>query len=292
MRPIRGPKTTIITVTSAALLMAAVPQAIASAHNTSQAAVKPCRAVVLTGHRGRVVKYDENTVHAFVDAAKHHADSIEGDISLTKPFGGQRPRFMLMHDQKVNRTTNGTGYIRDMTWKQVRALRTQDDIASTKDGDKVPFVGEILDAVKHRGVGLRLEIKHSPYWNDAVWNELIQLFKHKGMVRRTLLYTFSSGYLHRIKDAAQRAGVHIRTAWKAHEPVTVAKVKKTSANGVVPRPGDLTRKLVRHLHGAGLTVHGPQTDSRKTWAHQIHVLNVDTVITNRLDKYNKWCRNR
>jgi glycerophosphoryl diester phosphodiesterase len=288
----RLPKKTIIGFTLAALLVTIAPQSVASAAHTSAAAIKPCRAVLLTGHRGRVVKYDENTVHAFIDAAKHHADSIEGDISLTKPLGGDRPRFMLMHDQKVDRTTNGTGYIRDMTWKQVRALRTEDNIRSTQDGDRVPFVAEILDAVKPRGVALRLEIKHSPYWNNQVWADLIRLIKHKGMVHRTVLYTFSSGYLHRIKDAAKHAGVHIETAWKAHEHVTVAKVKETSANGVVPRPGDLSRRLAHNLHAAGLTVHGPQSDLRKTWAHQIHDLKVDTVTTNRLDKYNKWCRSR
>jgi glycerophosphoryl diester phosphodiesterase len=294
MRPICLPRKTIIGLTFAALPVAVTPQGIAFAVDTSPAAViKPCKAVVLTGHRGRVVDYDENTVHAFIDAAKHGADYIEGDIRLTKPFGGERPRFMLMHDQKVDRTTNGTGYIEDLTWKQVRALRTEDNKASTQDGDQVPFVAEILDAIKPRaGVGVRLEIKYSPYWNDVIWADLVGLIKHKGMVHRTVLYTFSSGYLHHIKTAAENAGVHIETAWKAHEAVTVAKVEKTSANGVVARPGGLTRKLVRKLHAAGLTVHGPKSDKPTTWAHQIYTLKVDTVMTNRLDKYNAWCRAR
>ena len=68
-------------------------------------------------HRGFSGKYPENTMLAFRKALEAGADGIELDVQLTKD--GQ---VVIIHDEKVDRTTNGTGNVRDYTLEELRKL--------------------------------------------------------------------------------------------------------------------------------------------------------------------------
>ena len=63
-------------------------------------------------HRGFSGKYPENTMLAFRKALECGADGIEMDVQLTKDG-----ELVVIHDERVDRTTNGTGYVR---WKNCR----------------------------------------------------------------------------------------------------------------------------------------------------------------------------
>ena len=64
--------------------------------------------IVVAGHRGYRAKYPENTLVSFSKALELGVDMIEFDLNLTKD-----KRLVVIHDQKVDRTTDGTGFVRD-----------------------------------------------------------------------------------------------------------------------------------------------------------------------------------
>ena len=68
-------------------------------------------------HRGYSGKYPENTMLAFREAEKVGADGIELDVQLTKD--GQ---IVIIHDETLNRTTNGKGYVKDYTLAELKSL--------------------------------------------------------------------------------------------------------------------------------------------------------------------------
>ena len=65
-------------------------------------------------HRGYSGKYPENTMLAFEEAAKTGADGIELDVQLTKD--GQ---VVVIHDERIDRTTDGSGWVKDYTYEEV-----------------------------------------------------------------------------------------------------------------------------------------------------------------------------
>ena len=73
--------------------------------------------VKVWAHRGANRQFPENTLAAFNRAAEIGADGIELDVSLTKDG-----RVVVMHDNKVDRTTDGHGEICDFTWDEMRKL--------------------------------------------------------------------------------------------------------------------------------------------------------------------------
>ena len=75
------------------------------------------RATLIYAHRGYCAKYPENTMFAFQKAEKAGADGIELDVQLSKDG-----EVVVIHDEKVNRTTNGEGYVRELSERSYRDL--------------------------------------------------------------------------------------------------------------------------------------------------------------------------
>src|SRR5580704_17646470 len=92
------------------------------------------------GHRGAAGHAPENTLLSIETALSLGAEVIEIDVHRSRD--GQ---LIVMHDDRVVRTTNGSGYIRDLTLAQLRAL-------------EVPTLPEVMQAVKGRA-SLMIEIK-------------------------------------------------------------------------------------------------------------------------------------
>ncbi|EHK2906785.1 BppU family phage baseplate upper protein, partial [Enterococcus faecium] len=94
---------------------------------------KSAHGLTWIAHRGNNSTAPENSIVAFENVYRHQA--IETDIQLTSDN-----RWVVMHDETVDRTTNGTGKISDMTYDQFRALRidTGANIDKLTDDEKIP----------------------------------------------------------------------------------------------------------------------------------------------------------
>lgn len=110
--------------------------------------LRPRLAVVNVAHRGGIVPgTPENTLAAFRRAMADGAHVIEIDLRGTKDGA-----VIVMHDDTVDRTTNGHGRVADLTLAEVRAL-------DAGGGERVPTYEDVLALVKGRGVQLLLDIK-------------------------------------------------------------------------------------------------------------------------------------
>ena len=87
------------------------------------------------GHRGVMGVEPENTLRSFRRAEQAGLDQVELDLHLSKDGA-----LMVMHDASVDRTTDGTGLIRDLTLTEIRDL-------DAGLGERVPVFEEVLDAV-------------------------------------------------------------------------------------------------------------------------------------------------
>lgn len=72
----------------------------------------------ILAHRGSAGTHPENTMEAFIAAEKAGADGIELDVQLAADG-----EIVVIHDLTVDRTTNGSGYVKDFTFEQLRKLK-------------------------------------------------------------------------------------------------------------------------------------------------------------------------
>ncbi|MEA3308756.1 MAG: glycerophosphodiester phosphodiesterase family protein [Chloroflexota bacterium] len=126
-------------------------------------------------HRGGPVYAPENTLAAFKYAIEMHVDWLEMDLRQTKD--GQ---LVVIHDASVDRTTNGSGLVKELTLAQIRAL-------DAGDGEQIPTFEEVLALVQGSNVGLLPELKAA-----GMERELLQLLKAAEYTQRTLVQSFSA----------------------------------------------------------------------------------------------------
>jgi glycerophosphoryl diester phosphodiesterase len=110
--------------------------------------------VVVISHRGEHLAHPENTLPAFQAAIDAKADYFELDVRTTSDG-----RLVLMHDATVDRTTNGHGAVRDMTFDQIRALDAGARFGAQFAGTKVPTFEEALQ-LAHGKIGVYVDSKY------------------------------------------------------------------------------------------------------------------------------------
>ncbi len=116
-------------------------------------------AVAATGacaHRGDVKNAPENTIPAFESAVKLGAQQIEFDVQLSKDG-----ELVIMHDGTLDRTTDGTGAVSDLTFEELRALDAGSWFAATFAGTRIPTLRETLEVIPET-ILCNVHLKNSP----------------------------------------------------------------------------------------------------------------------------------
>ena len=107
--------------------------------------------IYVAAHMGGAADHPENTMEAFRASLKFDIDQIETDLHMTKDG-----ELILMHDDTVDRTTNGSGLIREMTLSEIKTL-------DAGNGNEVPTFVELMELVKdHPALTLDVELKDYP----------------------------------------------------------------------------------------------------------------------------------
>jgi len=103
--------------------------------------------MIIIAHRGASLDAPENTIKAFESAYQQGARVIECDIALSKD---NVP--LIIHDDSLERTTNGNGFVRDFFWSELSGL-------DAGFGCKIPRLDEVIAWSKCRNLKVNYEIK-------------------------------------------------------------------------------------------------------------------------------------
>lgn len=147
--------------------------------------------VPVAAHRGNAKYFPENTVAAFRSALSLSPDMLETDLHMTSDG-----EIVIMHDHLVDRTTNGSGLVREKTYEQIRKL----DAGSWKGeqfiGEKVPSFAELLELTANvPNLLFNIELKDYPADSgDFAYrsaDKAIAMMKAAGIFERSVVNTWS-----------------------------------------------------------------------------------------------------
>ena len=114
--------------------------------------------VLVSGHRGESCFGLENTMYSFKRALSLGVDMIETDVHMTKDG-----HLILMHDDSVDRTTNGSGKIKDLTLVEIKKLDATKNAKIKVEPEAPPLLSEFLELMlKYPDVLLNIELKDYP----------------------------------------------------------------------------------------------------------------------------------
>jgi glycerophosphoryl diester phosphodiesterase len=186
------------------------------------------------GHRGVMGVEPENTLRSFIAAQHAGLDLIELDLHLSKDGA-----LVVMHDADVDRTTDGSGPIAEMTLAELRAL-------DAGHGERVPVFEEVLDAVR---APLQAEIK-----DTAAARALAEVMHRRDLVGRVEVSSFHDEAITEIT----RLVPGVRTALIASRYGTdvVDRAVEAGAATVCLNIRRLTLEVVEHARKADLRIIG------------------------------------
>lgn len=151
---------------------------------------------MIFAHRGASAHAPENTIAAFQLAVQQGADGIELDVALCAD--GQ---VMVIHDQTVDRTTQGSGRVREMSLDELRSLDAGSHFDIAFRGEPIPTLEQVFEAVGHKTfINIELKNIRSPF--DDLPEKVVALVRRHGMIDRVLFSSFipwSLRRLHRLR---------------------------------------------------------------------------------------------
>ena len=150
-------------------------------------------------HRGNLVHCPENTLAAFQRAVDDGADVIETDLHVTADG-----HFVCIHDDTVDRTTNGRGAVRDMTLTQIKALSAGAGWPEYAD-ERVPTLDEVFALVPDGIVGA-LELKTDDFLKLEIGQRLVAAIVVAGRCDGVVLLSFAAARVQAVKRQGQAAG--------------------------------------------------------------------------------------
>ena len=151
---------------------------------------------LLAAHRGGSLLWPENSLLAFKNALALGADFIEFDVHLSRDG-----EVVVIHDATLDRTTTGTGPVRDRTLAELKTLRLKDR-SGTVSQEPVPTLDEVTAVAAQAKRRMLLEIKVDPAKAryPGIEEKVMAILDRHGMVASTVVMSFEAPTWRRIRE--------------------------------------------------------------------------------------------
>lgn len=245
---------------------------------TSTPALAACSYVPVVAHRGGTEKYVENTRKAFQYASSIGANKWETDVQFDVtdvPF--------IMHDPTLDRTTNGTGYIKDQDLSAARAAGLR-----TNDGQYVPTLYEVLTDAASLGAEVFVELKTVPTANQL--SKFLARFDWTNMRANVIVMSFYPEAIAEVKTAAPdiKLGLLEDVGYR-----TITDLEQYGVGNYIKNFNSMTAARLDEWSGP-LNVYAWTPDSSSDWAwlnwYTSEPGSLDGIITNKPGAYLSWAK--
>lgn len=222
-------------------------------------------------HRGASRYAPENTVAAVRLALEHGVPAVECDVQRSKDG-----HLVVIHDQTVDRTTDGRGPVVSHTLAELRGLDAGRWFAPEFAGERIPVLDEVLDSVRGHAL-LKLEIKNGPIFYEGIERQVIEAVGRHGMEDDVLLISFDHESLRTVR--AFSAAIATGILYAARLVDGPAAARAAGADALCLDWGFATEDVVAGGHGAGFGVFVWTVDDEDV-ARRCVALGVDGITSN------------
>jgi len=237
----------------------------------SSASAAACVIPSPVAHRGGNVRYTENSRNAFRDASNVGVNFWETDVRFTSD---NVP--IIMHDETVDRTTDGTGAVADLTYAQIAEMRTNDD-------QPVPTLRDFINDQSVDAAYAFVELKVNP--TDAQWTSfLAALASRPGSSPKPAISSFDAATLDEAKvEAPEYTRALIQDVGDV-DPATVTP----HASILIKEHNAITAARMSKWTAAGLKIYAWTVDDVSEWQRMSTYPGMSGVITDQPQAYVTW----
>ena len=156
-------------------------------------------------HRGCSQRYPENTLTSFAKAAEITGlTGIELDIQLTKDR-----QMVIIHDERVDRTTSGVGFVRNFTLKELKNLAIYTGSEKIERVPTMAEVFELLEPKRTKGLKINIELKNSVYYYEGMEELILDLAAKTGWESNIVYSSFYTKSVVKIRKLLPNADIAV-----------------------------------------------------------------------------------
>jgi glycerophosphoryl diester phosphodiesterase len=234
------------------------------------------RSLDVHGHRGAAGLAPENTLAAFRKAVALGVDALEMDLHVTRDG-----EVVVIHDETLDRTTDGQGNIADLTLEQIKRRDAGGKFALTFRGERIPSLREVIELVKASGntqIRLDLEIKFGEGQEgkpEDFEERVLEVLRQAAFIGRVNVISFH--YPSLVKTKALEPKIRTGLLEEGRQPPRdpAGLVRQYRADYYSPRFQQLTAAEVRALHQAGIPI-VPWTVNQEADMRRLMALGIGT----------------
>jgi glycerophosphoryl diester phosphodiesterase len=220
---------------------------------------------LIFAHRGYSAQYPENTMKAFIEAEKAGADGLEIDVQMTKDG-----ELVVIHDEKVDRTTDGVGYVKDLTYGELRKLNAGHTFKKWLQKNPIPSLTELLEWLSTNKLHCNIELKNGIFPYEGMEAKVIQLVRQYGLSDRIILSSFNHYSIvtcYRIAPEIEIApllseclympwvyakSIHAKAIHPKYVPIIDNLIIQSMENGIAVRPYTINKEaFMKRLFSIG-----------------------------------------
>jgi glycerophosphoryl diester phosphodiesterase len=231
--------------------------------------------VETVAHRGASGYAPENTMAAFKKAFEMKADYFELDVQMSKDG-----ELVLIHDTTVDRTTNGTGKVGELTFEEFRSLDAGSWFGPQFTGEKIPALEEALDAFRGK-IGILIELKSPelyPGIEQKVADALIERNMHLPNNEKIIVQSFNFESIKTFHKILPNVPVGVLTNKAEHHTDEMLQEFSNYADFVNPNMAFVNKELTDRIHGLGMRTMS-WTVRNKSDVQRLLDAKVDGIIT-------------
>lgn len=204
-------------------------------------------------------------MRSFRSAISAGCDLIECDVHLSSDG-----RLVVIHDHTLDRTTNGTGLVRDHTAAELRKL-------DAGEGEKIPLLQEVVELALGK-VGLVIEIKQLPPLYEGLEDKLLNMLRQLGAVEECAVISFNHLVIHQLHKLEPTLQLGILEGSRPLHPARM--LREAGADVYSPHWGAADPQLVKEVHAAGgaVAVWPVDDEAAVAWCRYSRP---DSIFTNR-----------
>jgi glycerophosphoryl diester phosphodiesterase len=213
------------------------------------------RTVAVIAHRGVPTLAPENTLAAFRKALELGVDMLEVDVQQTKDG-----HLVVLHDTKVDRTTDGRGTLRDFTLEELKSLDAGNWFAEAFRNEPIPTLKEVV-SILDAGTILLLEIKYGSPYHMGIEARLVEFIRQHRLDHRVLIKSFDPDVVRLVRRLAPDIPVGISILFRipffsliVHRGIRFGDVLKEDVDFLHVHRIGLTQALIDDAHARGMQV--------------------------------------
>ncbi|WP_139903694.1 glycerophosphodiester phosphodiesterase [Clostridium thermarum] len=230
-------------------------------------------------HRGASGYFPENTMIAFEKAIELGCDAIETDVQMTSDGV-----LVLIHDEDVSRTTDGSGLVKDYTFNNLRKLSAGSWYDKKFSSEKIPTAEELILLTKSKGIKVNFELKTGIVLYPGIEEQIINLIYKYNMEHHVVLSSFNHYSMVHCKEIDKNITTGLLYVEGLYRPALYCK--SISCDAIHPDYHTVTEEIVREAKQNRILVNAYTVDDENIMKTMLS-WKIDGIITNYPDKLAK-----